>query len=184
MLPEIRTLIYASDLGEGSRPAFRAAVQQAIKHNAQIVYLHVVEHSTEVIEEMMEEYLPKQVNKKHAAQMMDAKKARIETRIHDFLASELDGKVSQLPIYPVVKVVEGEPDKVVLKTAQAYSADMIVMGDRASSSLSRIFLGSTVQKVVHHSEIPVLIVPLPKQPKPSKEQKKSKKIKDSKESKN
>ncbi len=166
MLPEIRTLIYASDLGEGSRPAFRMAVQQAIKHNAQIIYLHVLEHSTEVIEEVMDEYLPQKINKKHAEQIMEAKKARIEKRIHDFLASELDTEqLKQLPVYPVVRVIEGQPDKVVLKTAEVYNADLIVMGDRESSSLSRIFLGSTVQKVVHRSDVPVLIVPLPERAK-------------------
>ena len=162
MLPEIQTIIYASDLGEGSRPAFRTAVQQAIKHHARIIYLHVVEHSTEIIEEVMDEYLPQQVNKKHAEQIMQTRKKRIEQRIHDFLAVELGEQIHQLPFSPEVRVIEGQPDRVVLKTAEVCQADLIVMGDRESSGLSRIFLGSTVQKVVHHSDVPVLIVPLRK----------------------
>ena len=40
---------------------------------------------------------------------------------------------------------------------------MIVMGDRESNSISRIFLGSTAQKVIHQSQVPVLIVPLRKE---------------------
>ncbi|WP_028300168.1 dihydrodipicolinate synthase family protein [Oceanospirillum beijerinckii] len=55
MLSEVRMLICASDLGKGSRSDFRMAVQLAIKHNAQIIYLHVLEHFTEVIEEVMDE---------------------------------------------------------------------------------------------------------------------------------
>lgn len=42
MLTEINTIIYASDLQKGSRPAFRAAVKQAIAHDAKIVFLHAI----------------------------------------------------------------------------------------------------------------------------------------------
>lgn len=38
MLPEINTILYASDISEGSRPAFRMAVKQAINNNARIVF--------------------------------------------------------------------------------------------------------------------------------------------------
>ncbi len=37
MLTEINTIIYASDLQKGSRPAFRAAVKQASAHDAKIM---------------------------------------------------------------------------------------------------------------------------------------------------
>jgi len=39
-------------------------------------------------------------------------------------------------------------------------ADLIVMGNKGSSALSRIFLGSTTSRVIRASDVPVLAVPL------------------------
>jgi len=162
MLPEIRTILYASDLGEGSRPAFRLALSEAIKHQAQVLFVHVIEPFADTMEEIIEEYLPAQVNNRHISQLMDAHTARIEERIERFLATEaVDIESLSQPPRALVKV--GRPDKVILKLAERHDADLIIMGDRENSALSRIFLGSTAQKVIHRSSVPVLIVPLPKQ---------------------
>ncbi|GGK60218.1 universal stress protein [Amphritea balenae] len=158
MLPEIDTILYASDISEGSRPAFRMAVKQALKNNARIIFLHAIEPMSA---ERVEDYLPANANRKHTAQLMANYKARIESRIQGFLESELEVG-SQLPHPPVVKVITGKPDKVILRAAIGLRASMIVMGDRESSAISRVFLGSTAQKVIHQSSVPVLIVPLKK----------------------
>jgi len=161
MLPEIRTILYASDLGEGSRPAFRMAIKQAMEHRARIIFLHVIEPFAELTEEILEEYLPKAVSTKHSAQILETQKQRIEQRIQHFLETEaLDTDMLIEP--PTALVLVGQPDKLILKTAQKKNADLIVMGDRENSTLSRLFLGSTAQKVVHRSSAPVLIVPLQK----------------------
>lgn len=159
MLPEINTLLYASDISEGSRPAFRMAVKQALENNARIVFLHAVEP----ISDMMDDFLPQRANRKHQTQLMDSYKERIEARIHSFLDSELEAG-RQLPHPPIVRVMTGKPDKVILRAARKLEASMIIMGDRETSTMSRMFLGSTAQKVIHHSDIPVLIVPLKKTP--------------------
>lgn len=161
MLPEIRTIIYASDLGEGSRPAFQLALSEAIKHQAQVVFVHVIEPFAQTMEETIEEYLPEQANDRHLSQLMEAHKTRVEARIQRFMETEaVDSASLALPPLAVVKV--GRPDKVILKLAERHQADLIIMGDRENSTLSRIFLGSTAQKVIHRSSVPVLIVPLQK----------------------
>jgi nucleotide-binding universal stress UspA family protein len=158
MLPDIDTILYASDISEGSRPAFRMAVKQALENNARIVFLHAIEP---INTEQVEDYLPANASRKHTAQLMDNYKSRIETRIQTFLDSELETG-SQLPQPPIVKVISGKPDKVILRAAIALQASLIVMGDREISTISRVFLGSTAQKVIHQSSVPVLIVPLKK----------------------
>ncbi|MCV6590085.1 MAG: universal stress protein [Marinobacterium sp.] len=161
MLPEIRTILYASDLGEGSRPAFRLALNEAIRHQAKIVFIHVIEPFEQTMEETIEEYLPEQVSNRHLSQLMSTHKRRVEERIQRFLETEAVDSNS-LPQAPEAVVKVGRPDKVILKIAERHNADLIVMGDRANSTLSRIFLGSTAQKVIHRSSVPVLIVPLQK----------------------
>lgn len=155
MLPEINTILYASDISEGSRPAFRMAVKQAICNDARIVFLHAIKP----VAEMIEDYLPNNANLKHNDQLMESYKQRINQRIQDFLDSELDANC-QLGQLPEIRVIVGKPDKVILHAANKLNVSMIIMGDRHSNAMSRIFLGSTAQKVIHQSNIPVLIVPL------------------------
>ncbi len=157
MLPDIKTLLYASDISEGSRPAFRMAVKQAIEHSAQIIFLHAVEP----VSEILNDFLPQGASSKHKHQLMESYRELIEQRIQRFLDSELESSL-QLPHPTIVRVMNGKPDKAILRAARKLNASMIIMGDHETSSMSRMFLGSTAQKVIHQSEIPVLIVPLKK----------------------
>ncbi|MDO6562150.1 universal stress protein [Amphritea sp. 1_MG-2023] len=157
MLPDIDTILYASDITEGSRPAFRMAVKQAINNHARIVFLHALEP----MDDFIDDFLPVNASQKHKQQLIDSFKKRIGERIEAFLNSELEDDF-ELPYEPTIQVSPGKPDQVILKAAKRLNASMIIMGDRETSSMSRVFLGSTAQKVIHHSEIPVLIVPLKK----------------------
>ncbi|TBW58176.1 universal stress protein [Marinobacter halodurans] len=160
MLPKINTILYASDISPGSRPAFRMAVEQALQHDAQIIFIHAVEPFNSVATEILDDYLPREANAAHTTAWLDSYKERITTRIQRFLDSEMpDGVHLQRQIQ--TKVLVGPPAKVIVRSADKLSADLIVMGERSASTASRIFLGSTAQKVLHHSRIPVLIVPLP-----------------------
>ncbi|GAA0298172.1 universal stress protein [Halarchaeum salinum] len=55
-------------------------------------------------------------------------------------------------------VVEGSPNEVILDTASEEDCDAIVMGTHGRSGVERFLLGSVTEKVVRHSEIPVLVV--------------------------
>jgi nucleotide-binding universal stress UspA family protein len=54
--------------------------------------------------------------------------------------------------------VEGSPADVIVSRASATNAEMIVMGSRGRSGLSRLVLGSTAEKVIRISETSVLVV--------------------------
>jgi len=159
MLPTIKTILYASDISPGSRPAFRMAVEQAIKHDAQIVFLHAVEPFNSAAAAMVKDYLPRKVNAAHTHAWLNEYKERITQRIQDFLDTELP-EGTRLPHPTQIKVLVGPAAKTIVRSADKLSADLIVMGERSTSTASRIFLGSTAQKVLHHTQIPVLIVPL------------------------
>lgn len=159
MLPKIKTIVYASDIAEGSRPAFRMAVEEAVKHEAHIIFLHVIETRISDADVMIRDYLISQAQVKHTGQLMDQYRARIEQRISDFLKCEIPDDI-KLKQAPQIEVQIGKPDTVIIQVAQDQNADLLVMGDRGGSTASRIFLGSTTQKVIQHISIPVLIVPL------------------------
>ena len=56
-------------------------------------------------------------------------------------------------------VAEGRPVEVLLDAAKEHDADLIVVGSHGGSAVAATFLGSTALKLLHHSELPVLVVP-------------------------
>lgn len=57
-------------------------------------------------------------------------------------------------------VEEGLPHEVILKVAREWNADMIVLGTHGRTGISHLIMGSVAEKVVRHSEIPILIIPI------------------------
>mgnify|MGYP001412464843 CR=1 FL=1 len=57
---------------------------------------------------------------------------------------------------------EGDFADEILKAATAMKADIIIMGTHSRKGIDKILMGSVAQKVLHKSEIPVLIIPIRK----------------------
>ncbi|MFO8146257.1 MAG: universal stress protein [Bacteroidota bacterium] len=55
-------------------------------------------------------------------------------------------------------VEEGKPHEVILKVADEWNADILVMGTQSKSGLTQVLIGSTSEKVLKNSEIPVFLV--------------------------
>ena len=159
MLPEINNILYASDMGKASRPAFFRAVSEALQHNAQITYLHVMEPMNKSTETMIESYLSEDVLDKLRDKGVEALKEQMTQRIEDVIREELVGIT--LPQGELLHKIEpGKPSKVILKVAKEINADLIVMGTRTHSSIGKLLMGSTAQTVLQNSAIPVMVVPL------------------------
>jgi nucleotide-binding universal stress UspA family protein len=64
-------------------------------------------------------------------------------------------------IHTLVK--EGDFAESILKTAKDLNADIIVMGSHSRKWLENILMGSVTEKVLHHTSIPLFIIPTKKQ---------------------
>ena len=77
--------------------------------------------------------------------------------------SELEAATSRLRDRGVrcrTMVETGDSRIVLLAVAQLHSADLIVVGSRGRSQIAELLLGSVAQYLTHHSDIPVVVVPM------------------------
>lgn len=56
-------------------------------------------------------------------------------------------------------VEEGKPHEVILKVADEWDADIIVLGTHGRTGLTHLLMGSVAEKVVRHSIKPIFIIP-------------------------
>jgi len=54
---------------------------------------------------------------------------------------------------------EGHPTEDIIKTAETWEADLIVLGTHGRTGLRHLLMGSIAEHIVRHSKIPVMIVP-------------------------
>jgi nucleotide-binding universal stress UspA family protein len=85
-----------------------------------------------------------------------------ETRdsLRDFVAAALAERPST-QVKPQIVVAAGAPEVEILKVADRTKANIIVMGTEGLSGLRKMLLGSTTDRVLRATWVPVLAVPPP-----------------------
>lgn len=139
----MKKIIVPIDFSEYSEFALEAAVMLAKAHKAEILALHMLE--------MSDTLLTNSDNEQHAKAVFLLKLA--EQKFAEFLDKPYLENVAVTPIVKHFKVFSE-----VNEVAKAQQADLIVMGSQGASGMKEIFIGSNTEKVVRHSEIPVLII--------------------------
>ena len=71
-----------------------------------------------------------------------------ESKAEELRALGIEVRISDL---------EGPADQAILNSAEAWKADLIVLGSRGHGPLAGLLLGSISQSVAHHATVPVLI---------------------------
>ncbi len=57
-------------------------------------------------------------------------------------------------------ILKGNPAEELLRYSKESGVDVLVMGSIGRTGISRFLLGSVAEKVIRHSEVPVMVVPL------------------------
>ncbi|MHB1348931.1 MAG: universal stress protein [Desulfobulbaceae bacterium] len=158
-MPEIKTILYASDLGKFTRPVFRQAVAQANIHNAKLIMLHVIEPLNDTARAVISAWMPEKAIEEIQKDKMQEIIAHMKERVTKFSDEECDGAgIDKLPLQDIV-VVTGRPSEEILLAAEKYHADLIVMGQSSKKVLGSKVMGSSARRVARLSPVPVLIVP-------------------------
>lgn len=133
------------DGSPGARAATRTAAELARAFGGEIVLLHVSNEPT-LIGSMGAMEVPGEllaVYDEMSARILDESARIVE-------AHGLGGETIS---------VAGDAAATILEVATAKDVDVIVLGHRGLSRVERFLLGSVSQKVVHHADCGVLLVP-------------------------
>ncbi|WP_136808301.1 universal stress protein [Desulfosediminicola flagellatus] len=157
--PEVKKILYVTDLGKHTRPVFLHALAQAANNNASLHVLHVVEPMTEVTCAVIQQYLSEEDVKKVRKDGMKKVLKYMKKRIDKFLHDECGGKSLESEPIEEILVVAGKPSEEILRVAEEHEMDMIVIGKSSRKVRGSKVMGSTTRRVNRLSKIPVLVVP-------------------------
>ncbi|MFT5851717.1 MAG: nucleotide-binding universal stress UspA family protein, partial [Colwellia sp.] len=136
-MTEINTILYTTDLGQHTRPVFRMAVSLAIKHNAKIHFLYVIEPVSTNIALLVNSYLAEGTIEDLHQHSVDDLHKEINNSINKFCLEELDGE--EFPCgKPVADIIEGSAAATIISMAEDKNVDLIVMGSHAHSALNHL----------------------------------------------
>ena len=160
MYPEIKNILYATDMGDHMRPVFRFALGMAKKYKANVTMLHVAEPLSSGVRMAIDVYMTEVSAKEVIRDGMKKALVKIQQRLDEFCEAELKQNPADRELITEVKVVSGTPAETITHQAGQLQADLIVVGTHTDPSLGAHLLGSTARKVTQLSRIPVLVVPV------------------------
>ncbi|MBQ0786479.1 MAG: universal stress protein [Oceanihabitans sp.] len=139
----MKKIIVPIDFSEHSEYALETAAVLAKKYDAEILALHMLELSNALISNAE--------NVQQEETVFYLKLA--EKRFQDFLDKAYLKDIKVTPLVKHFKVFSE-----VSEVAKEHGADLIVMGSHGASGLKEVLVGSNTEKVVRHSNIPVLVI--------------------------
>lgn len=163
MLPEIKTILYATDLSGRATYACGYAVYLAEKMGAKVHVIHIAEKLPADALDTLETYLENfETREDFQTERLKTTKRLLDENFNNFWAS-LDKDEQELRrLVQAVHIVESKPAKAILKYAKKIKADLIVMGTHQKGPVQAM-LGSISRRVLSEATIPTLIVPIEKE---------------------
>jgi nucleotide-binding universal stress UspA family protein len=158
MIPQIKKILYATDLSDNSAYVLRYAVDFAKKHDSKIIILHVLDTMPPAAKTIIAEDKKHKLSKEKITYTLD----RIQKRLKIFCEKELKDDPECIERVESIEVREGFPAEIVLSKADELNCDVIIMGTHAKGIIAHTFLGSTAKRVLRRTRKPVFIIPMPK----------------------
>lgn len=139
----MKKIIVPIDFSEYSEYALETASNLAKKNDAEILALHMLEMSEAILTRTGSDM---QMETLFFLQLA-------EKRFDEFLNKDYLKGVKVTPIVKHFRVFSEVND-----VATEYGADLVVIGSHGASGIKEFFIGSNTEKVVRHSNIPVLVI--------------------------
>ncbi len=158
MIPQIKTILFATDLSKNSAYAFYYAIHMAKRDEAKIVILHAVEPLPHLLISFED------FKHKVAKDRWEDTVKKFKEQIQD-ISVRVDARmgISSVDLVSKILIRLGHPVEEILKATDEEGCDVIVLGTHGKGFLKQTFLGSVSSSVLIRTRKPVFVVPLPSQ---------------------
>jgi nucleotide-binding universal stress UspA family protein len=141
----LRSILSPVDFSEQSRHALRWAGEFAARFQARLTVLSVVD--------------PLLAEAARIRLGEDLAKAETEPALREFVAATWPDGIAP-SVQTTFKTPVGDPAAVIVETATSEAVDLIVMGTQGLGGFRKWLLGSTTERLLRRTHLPVLAVPL------------------------
>jgi nucleotide-binding universal stress UspA family protein len=138
-----KRIMVALDFSEPSRSALTRAVEVAQTYSARLCLVHVVDP-------------PPFISGAHTDPLMlssDKLQMLAQTKLYGIADTQVPDVIESES-----RVVKGRSHKEIVKLAQRWRADLIVLATHGHTGLKHAFLGSTAESVVRYAPCAVLVI--------------------------
>lgn len=161
MIPEIKKILYATDLSENARYAAGYAAGIANRFGATITVMHALEQLSPYRESLVVNVIGDtkwhEIMKRNETEFHD----KFRKKIEDF-CEELSAEDPSCPFIIDNTVIKaGNPVELILDEVEKGGYDLVVMGAHGHRGLADAVMGSTSRRVLRRCKKPVLVVRLP-----------------------
>ena len=161
MIPEIKKILYTTDLSENARYAFGYAASLANRYDAGVTIFHVLEDISPTSDSLVINIIGEDKWQEMRGRNEKEVLATIKSRLTKFC----DDVQADLPSCPFITdsimAKIGNPVDEILQEVENNSYDMVVMGAHGHGFLEDTLLGSVSRRVVRRCKTPVLVIRLP-----------------------
>ncbi|MGE4544904.1 MAG: universal stress protein [Pedobacter sp.] len=147
-MKEFKTILFATDFSENSEYAFDYALAMARKYQSLLAIVHIINEPVD----LRGFYVP------HIS--FESLEEEIEEGARKMMEKFCRMHVSDYENYQTF-IVPGIPYDEIIKKAEDLKADLIIMGTQGRSGLDHVLFGSTAEKVVRKSPVPVMTIRVP-----------------------
>lgn len=173
MIPQIKKILFTTDLSQQTRHAFNYAMGLTSLYGASLTILYVMEDVALPQSVQLQGFIGdvrwkelRQSHEQEARQILIGKKregSMIREALGEMLmAARKDLPEKNLPADEIV-VTQGDTVDCIVGEAEARQADLIVMGYHPRGRLEEAVVGSISRSVLRRTHVPVLLVRLPDQ---------------------
>lgn len=146
-MKDFTTILVAIDFSDSSDNAFELALNMAQKYSAKLELLHVINEPVD----LRGFYVP------HIS--FEKLEEEIEEGARKMMESFCRRKLKDYENFQS-HIVAGLPYEQIMQQAETLGADLVVLGTHGRTGLDHVLFGSTAEKVVRRSPVPVLTVRL------------------------
>jgi nucleotide-binding universal stress UspA family protein len=160
MVPEIKKILYPTDMSETSNHAFGYAASIANRYDALITILHVLQNPMPTSENLVTNI----IGDNRWQELLERNKTEVVEKIRLRLAKYCEETKAQLASCPflmeevIVKI--GNPVEEIIQEVDQRNYDMIIMGAHGHGAIAGAVMGSVSRRVLRRSRTPVLLVRL------------------------